>query len=230
MFENKKKVMKVCFVYLLAGSLFFFSCRDDKGLLPATAAIISLSECDTSGFYNDDITHIMASKCSTPGCHVAGFSSGDLTTYVGVKAKVDNGSMNRRTFTNKDMPPAGSPALTDIELKRLDCWMKKGAPNNSRSGVSDQATTCTTTISYSLNVAPILSANCSSSNACHGISSDNGDYTAYAGLKADADNGKLNNRVIVNNNAHNAPAFVPPLSSSDKDKINCWIQQSSPNN
>jgi len=35
---------------------------------------------------------------------------------------------------------------------------------------------------------------------------------------------------IVNNNKHNAPAYVPPLSSSDKGKINCWIQQSSPNN
>jgi len=222
--------MKVCFVYLLAGSLFLFSCRNDKGLLPETATITSLSECDTSGFYTDDITHIMSSKCSTPGCHVAGFSSGDLTTYVGVKAKVDNGSMQRRTLNNKDMPPAGNPALTDLELKRLDCWMKKGAPNNARSGTSTQTSTCTTTISYSLSIAPIISANCSSTAACHGASSSNGDYTTYAGLKADADNGKLNNRVVVNNNAHNPPAYVPALSSSDKDKINCWIQQSSPNN
>ncbi len=222
--------MKSNVIYLLASSLILFSCRNDKGPLPIAATAASVSECDTSGYYTDDIAPMMTAKCAMPGCHVAGFSSGDLTTYIGVKAKVDNGSMKNRVVNLKNMPPAGNPALTDLELKHLNCWLNKGAPDNSKNPSTSQATACTATISYSLTIASIISANCSSSGACHGTSSVNGDYTTYAGLKADASNGKLNNRVVVNNNTHNAPAYVPPISATDRDKINCWIQQSAPNN
>jgi hypothetical protein len=221
--------MKSSVVYLFTASLFLFACRNDKGPLPLTS-LINLSECDTSGYYVDDIAPMMTSKCATSGCHDAGSSSGDFTTYIGVKAKVDNGSMKNRVLDIKNMPPAGNPVLTQTELKRLDCWIKKGGLNSAKNPAAATVNACATTISYSVTVTPIVSANCSSSGACHGVSSANGDYTSYAGLKTDADNGKLNNRVIVNNNTHNPPAFVPALSSADKDKINCWIQQNSPNN
>jgi hypothetical protein len=220
--------MKISEVCLLMSSLFIFSCKNDKGPLPMAAAI---GECDSVVYYKEDIVPIMNAKCATPGCHVPGSSYGDFTTYTGTKVRLDDGTIKSTVFNNTPypMPQAGSLPLTDAEKKKLNCWIKQSYPNNSKSA-NTSANTCTSTISYSLNIAPILSANCSSTNACHGAASANGVYTSYTGLKTDVNNGKLNNRLIVNNNVHNPPAYVPPLSQSDINKINCWIQQSSPNN
>ena|ERR1041385_390194 len=78
---------------------------------------------------------------------------------------------------------------------------------------------------YNANIKPIINANCNSSG-CHGAGSSNGDFTVYAGLKAKADNGSLNTRVLEDKT-------MPPsgaLSLDDRKKIKCWINNGAPNN
>lgn len=82
--------------------------------------------------YVNDIQPIMNSSCAISGCHVAGFSSGDFTNYSGLKAKVDDGTVNNRTIVQMNMPPANStgPTLTTAQLDLLNCWIEAGAPEN----------------------------------------------------------------------------------------------------
>jgi uncharacterized membrane protein len=81
--------------------------------------------------YSTDIQPIIAAKCATSGCHVAGGTGvGDFSTYTDLKAKVDGGQINNRVYQVKDMPPAGNPQLSQDELDRLKCWIQQGAQNN----------------------------------------------------------------------------------------------------
>ena len=85
---------------------------------------------------------------------------------------------------------------------------------------------CTTTISYSVSIVPIVTTKCATASSCHKAGSVNGDYTTYAGLKAKVDNGSLNNRVVV---TKTMPS-TGPLSDADISTINCWIKQGGLNN
>lgn len=78
---------------------------------------------------------------------------------------------------------------------------------------------------YSADIRPIIDANCLSSG-CHNAGSVNGDFTNYAGLKAVADKGKLQDRVI---NQKNMPPSGP-LPLEDLKKIKCWINSGTLNN
>lgn len=79
--------------------------------------------------------------------------------------------------------------------------------------------------SYSKDIKPIISSNCSSAS-CHGSGSANGDYTTYAGLKVVADKGTLENRVLQ----EKTMPPTGPLPLSEREKLKCWISSGSPNN
>ena len=83
--------------------------------------------------YSNDIEPIISNSCALSGCHVAGFSRGDFTTYEGLKAKVDDGSVKTRAIDQMNMPPAnssGPTSLNDNQLELLTCWIEAGAPDN----------------------------------------------------------------------------------------------------
>ncbi|MFM1932480.1 MAG: hypothetical protein RL226_1783 [Bacteroidota bacterium] len=76
--------------------------------------------------YATDIAPLIAQECGTAGCHVAdGTGVGNFETYEGVKAKVDDGSFENRTFVQQNMPPSG--ALSACELQLLQAWVTAGA-------------------------------------------------------------------------------------------------------
>ena len=107
--------------------LFIVSCTYDKAKLPPPPPIINL--CDTLNVtYSGAIASIMNAHCNTSGCHASGSPYGDLTNYVGVKAKVDNTTFRKRVIIQKNMPP--SYLLPQGDLDKLNCWLKAGAPNN----------------------------------------------------------------------------------------------------
>lgn len=110
-------------------ALFFYSCHNDKGLLPPVPlpAPGSSNACD-SVKYSVDVVPVINAQCATSGCHDAGNPNGDYTTYAGVKAKVDNGSFNNRVFILKDMPQGTT--LSAADYNKLKCWYDKGALNN----------------------------------------------------------------------------------------------------
>lgn len=82
---------------------------------------------DTGISYAADIQSVIASRCATPGCHVAGTSVPSLTTYSAVAARAQN--IKLRT-TNGSMPPSGSPDLTPQQIQQIACWVDDGAKNN----------------------------------------------------------------------------------------------------
>src|SRR5690349_18476674 len=78
--------------------------------------------------YSGTISGIATAKCNASGCHSAGSSNGDYTSYAGIKAKFDNGSLKQRVIVEKTMP-SGTP-LTETQYKQFECWINAGAPNN----------------------------------------------------------------------------------------------------
>jgi hypothetical protein len=82
------------------------------------------------------IRPILESHCSDPlfgSCHEAGSEVGDYSSYDGVKGKVDNGGILSRVVLNRDMPPVyseGPKGLPYCDMRKIQEWIKAGAPNN----------------------------------------------------------------------------------------------------
>lgn len=113
--------MKKLFLIATLTTLLYSSCTFEK---PDALTV----GCDVTMSYATDIKPIIDAKCVT--CHTTGASQGDFQTHAVVKTKVDNGSFKNRVFTLKDMPPGGSPALTEEELSKIKCWMEQGSMDN----------------------------------------------------------------------------------------------------
>lgn len=112
---------------IIAFSLVLTSCTYDE------IEYFDFQPQDTTVSYSLDIKPIIITYCLGTGnqhCHVTNTnqgSNGDFTTYAGLKAKVDNGSIEARVLNPLGgMPPSYSLSpqqLTDDEkskLKKLD--------------------------------------------------------------------------------------------------------------
>lgn len=78
--------------------------------------------------YSTDLVSVINSSCAISNCHVAGFGFGDFTSYDGIKAKADDGSLRREVVINQSMPVTGSISQSDRD--NFKCWIEAGAPNN----------------------------------------------------------------------------------------------------
>jgi hypothetical protein len=81
------------------------------------------------------------------------------------------------------------------------------------------------TISYSTDVSPLISTNCATTSSCHGVGSSNGPgpLTSYTPV--------FNNRNAIS--AAVKSGRMPKdhtLSSDQKNKIVCWIENGAANN
>ena len=123
---NKKSILYAVAFMLMVVSVSLFSCVKDIGPLPVQK---SVTFCDSLNVkWSTDIQPIIQANCAFSGCHSAGASMGDFTAYAGVKAKVDNGSLNNRVIIQKNMPSSGP--LPNSLIQKIDCWIQKGAQNN----------------------------------------------------------------------------------------------------
>lgn len=91
------------------------------------------SFCDTVNVnYSGAVSEIIASRCATPGCHVAGGDgAGDFTIFSEITEKVNNGRFLRsirRESNGAPMPPGGP--LPACELRQLELWIEAGAQQN----------------------------------------------------------------------------------------------------
>ena len=107
-----------------ACTLSLSSCYYDveEELYPSTSCDLS----DTK--FASTVDPIITTNCAVPGCHVPGGTTPDLTTYDGVKANVDNGSIQQRALVDKDMP--ASAPLSSCDQAKLQAWIDNGAINN----------------------------------------------------------------------------------------------------
>lgn len=79
------------------------------------------------------------------------------------------------------------------------------------------------TVTYSVHIEPLISANCVS---CHDAVSGNADLSTHTGLKAQVDNGGIASRVFT-------IADMPPsgpLSNEQLQLLKCWMDSGAPNN
>ena len=81
------------------------------------------------------------------------------------------------------------------------------------------------TATYSAKIQPLVETRCNISG-CHSAGSDNGDYTTYDLLKAQVDAGKIENRVLEEQDMPLGSA----LTSTELGEIQCWLNAGAPNN
>jgi hypothetical protein len=123
----KKKF--ILLIFLLAGGiLFFHSCRKDEDDIIDTDPV-----CDALNVsYSADIVPIVKKYCATTGCHNSMVYPirGDFNVYSVLKIKVQNGTLRSRVINGSpaQMPPSGP--LPSAELKKINCWLLDGAPEN----------------------------------------------------------------------------------------------------
>lgn len=98
-------------------------CTYEKGEVPKPT--VALTPCEQVS-YAQHIAPVITANCI--GCHNSTSSHNDLSTYEGVKNKVDNGSFRQRVLVIKDMP--GYCELPDSVMQNIQCWLDNGAPNN----------------------------------------------------------------------------------------------------
>lgn len=84
------------------------------------------------------------------------------------------------------------------------------------------------TMSYTNDIAPIISANCSTTPGCHITGFTNGDFTSYGGIIPKIQSGAFFNRVL--GPSRDMPDGGPVLADSLVQKLQCWINQGYPNN
>jgi hypothetical protein len=130
---KKKHFFSFSFFLMCLICIFYYSCTKDVAPLPG----VNKNLCDSLKVkYSTDIAPIIQAKCSISGCHVPhGLGNGDFTSYAGVSLKADaplgNGSLRKRIVNGESPPmPANPPYPTTLEIQKIDCWLKNGAPNN----------------------------------------------------------------------------------------------------
>lgn len=91
------------------------------------------SGCDTTQFtYNTTIKPIIVNYCQ--GCHSGTAAQGgiDLSTYSGIKARVDDGRLwgAINHFSGYSPMPKNGNKLADCEITQIRKWIESGASNN----------------------------------------------------------------------------------------------------
>jgi hypothetical protein len=80
-------------------------------------------------------------------------------------------------------------------------------------------------LTYNSGIASIINASCNGSS-CHGSGSQHGAFTTYAGLQAVISSGIFNNRVVVKQDMPQGS----DLTTSQLNKIKCWVDNGYPEN
>ncbi len=85
------------------------------------------TNCNTNQVtFSNTISPLITNSCATTGCHVAGTGRVLLTNYAEIKTVIN--AVEKRTITDKNMPPSGSLSVCD--LSKLKKWIDEGVPNN----------------------------------------------------------------------------------------------------
>ena len=122
---NKKRLFLAVSCLLVLIAISYYSC------IKEVAPLQTVSPCDkvNSKYSAVILPTIMQTYCATINCHDgSGGAPLDLNNYADVKIFFDNGQLKSRVIDLKDMPPTAP--LPDSLIKKLSCWMGKGAQNN----------------------------------------------------------------------------------------------------
>lgn len=183
----------------------------------------------------DDVLQVFRSGCAKSGCHDAASAQKGYVfdSYVNIMKKdVKPGNAGGskvfqviiETDPGKKMPKAPYPALLPSQVTMIRKWINQGA--RFTTGCSN---TCDTTQFSYTAVKKITDANCIN---CHSGAAPAGglNYSAYAGLKAVADAGRLLGAVTHSAGYTPMPFQQPKLDDCKITQIRKWIESGAPNN
>ncbi len=121
-------------------------------------------------------------------------------------------------------------SLITIVCLLNSCYYDNFKELHPESALPTAVSVCDTsgTISYSLQIVPILTNACTQS--CHNGTGPGHDMTHYADVDLDAVSGKLYSSVVQDGNAQFMPQNGAKLSECDITKIKNWVNAGAPNN
>lgn len=196
--------------------------------------------CDSTRIYFErQILPILRSSCAFSGCHDAASAQDgvildnyDDVIRTGEVRPFDlNDSELYEVLVDGDeddrMPPAPRSRLPASQINLIATWILEGAENLS---CDETAQGCQTTdVSFSAVVKPIIETNC---QGCHSGGSPSGgiNLSAYAGIKAQADNGRLLGSIDWQEGFSRMPQGGPKLDQCTVDQIAAWISDGAQNN
>lgn len=128
---------RVLWLLFLPAVFYLQSCNTDKLPDPNEP-----SACDSlTVTYDLDIKPIIDASCAYAGCHVAGASIGNFSSYEGILPLLNFGEVERRVVTLQANPAEGMPPdiyvasstladLNDTDFELFRCWLENGYPEN----------------------------------------------------------------------------------------------------
>ncbi|MEZ5014515.1 MAG: c-type cytochrome domain-containing protein [Chitinophagales bacterium] len=248
--------MKRAYVALATGFLLVFamgvfteSCKhlpldfpdEDVFITPVDTSggtdTLFLSTCDPDTVYfQNDILPLLLSNCAIEGCHDATTHEEGiiLSTYADVMNPGDhlintttpaNSKLYKQLFeTGEDrMPPPPNAPLTSAEKALILTWITQGALNNHCDDCD------TSTVTYALNIQPILNAFCVGCHD-HATPASDIDLTVYnaaggfAGVQDVAADGRLYGSVNHDAGYVNMPSGGSSLPQCLIDQIRIWVE------
>ena len=234
--------MRLIYISSLATILFLISCthtpvKKANPTINPTTNPVTTNPCDPdSVYFQNSILPALISNCAMSGCHSsASHADGivlDNYTSIIQTGEIEAGKPNKselfKAITESDpdkrMPPPPAAALSPELIEQFRVWILQGAKNNA-------CQSCDTNklISFSQDVQPIIQTACLGCHQGSGASADI-DLSSYAGVKAVADDGKLNGSILHLNGFSPMPKNGNQLDICDRTKIIHWIQAGSLNN
>jgi len=111
-------------IVIVAVSTTYTSCTKDK----APAAIVKDPDCSDTISFSQDIQPLMTNYCTS--CHDQGSGTGFTSTnYTDISQKASE-AVDRMHGTGGALMPEGGPALSEEQIKMVQCWIQNNKPNN----------------------------------------------------------------------------------------------------
>lgn len=82
-------------------------------------------ECSTAVFFEKDIRPLIQANCALPGCHAAGGTLPELTSFELVHARAAD--IRHMTQSRQMPPPTSGRSLSQEEIDKISCWVEQGS-------------------------------------------------------------------------------------------------------
>lgn len=82
-------------------------------------------ECTTPVLFESEIRPLIQANCAFSGCHAAGGTSPELTTFELVQARATD--IRHMTQSRQMPPPSSGRSLSQEEIDKIACWVEQGA-------------------------------------------------------------------------------------------------------